>query len=88
MDPYSAVVSVLVVGMLFGMPLFALSLRFAIKPVLEAWQKAREAAAPKPVSSKELEALKLRVAALEAVWENRLGGGALQPVSPSKQLVD
>jgi len=35
----------------------------------------------------EIEALKLRVAALEVIWENRLGAGTLAPNIPP-QLVD
>ena len=71
-----AVVAVLVVGMVVGMPMMALSVRLALKPAIEAWLKAREAVTPRPG---ELEELKLRIAALEAVWEHRLGAGTLDP---------
>ena len=91
MDTLEAFVPVLVVGMVVGVPMFAVSIRIALKPVMEAWLKAREAQAAAPQRSRadaaELEALKLRVAALEAVWENRLGSGTLQPAR-QPQLVD
>ncbi|MEO8753095.1 MAG: hypothetical protein ABI624_10490 [Casimicrobiaceae bacterium] len=32
-----AVVTILVVGMTLGVPLFGLTLRFALKPVVETW---------------------------------------------------
>lgn len=90
MDALNAIVPVLVVGMVVGVPMFALSIRIALKPVMEAWLKAREAQPPPQrirADAAELEALKLRVAALEVVWEQRLGSGTLQP-SRTPQLVD
>ncbi len=69
---------VLVVGMVVGLPMLGLTIRFAFKPLVEAWLKLREASL-KP--STELEALRVRVAALEAVWEKRLGGGTLEPTA-------
>jgi hypothetical protein len=89
MNALDAIVPVLVVGMVVGVPMFALSIRIALKPVMEAWLKAREAQPPQRVRADEaeLEALKLRVAALEVVWEQRLGAGTLQP-SRTSQLVD
>lgn len=90
MSTQEAVVAVLTVGMVVGLPMMALSLRFALKPIVEAWAKARELSQPRqsPAQVAEVEALKLRVAALEAVWENRLGAGTLQPVIKQTQLVD
>ena len=90
MDTQEAIVAVLTVGMVVGLPMMALSLRFALKPVIEAWAKARELSTPRPSAAHagEVEALKLRVAALEAVWEHRLGAGTLQPASKVPQLVD
>jgi hypothetical protein len=73
-----AVVTVLVVAIVVGLPMFALTLRFAFKPLLEAYMRLREVSI-KPTT--ELEALRVRVAALEAVWENRLGGGSLEPTN-------
>ena len=65
-----AVVAVLVVGICIGLPVFGLTLRFAFKPMLEAWRSVM----PQPVRQgqpDELEGLKLRVAALEAISEHR-----------------
>jgi hypothetical protein len=78
-----AVVSVLVVGMVIGLPMLGLTLRFALKPLIEAWVRVREV---RPAPAGELEGLKLRVAALEAVWEQRLGAGTLQPGRPMREL--
>jgi hypothetical protein len=80
---------VFIVGIVVGIPMMAFSVRFALKPVVDAWLKIRESSlrpAPPPPAA-ELEALKLRVAALEAVWEHRLGSGTLKPTLPT-QLVD
>ena len=64
-----AVVTVLVVGICVGLPVFGLTLRFAFKPVLEAWVSLKPSfRAP----SDELEALKVRVAAVEARAGHRL----------------
>jgi len=84
MDITEAVVVVLVVGITVGLPMSALCLRFALKPTIEAWLKLREAylRTPAPVPQGELEGLKLRVAALEAVLDNRLAPSPLER-SPS-----
>lgn len=78
-----AVVAVLVVSICVGLPVLGFTLRFALKPVLDAYVALKQAA---PRRSDEVEALRLRVAALEAVWEHRLGAGTLeapaQPVIP------
>ena len=89
MDITEAVMIVLVVGIVVGLPMSALCLRFALKPTIEAWLKLREATVRAPVApaQAELEGLKLRIAALEAVWETRLGAGTLERVHPQR-LVD
>ncbi len=90
MEITEAVVTVLVVGITVGLPMSALCLRFALKPTVEAWLKLRESYVrqPSPPAQTEVEALKLRVAALEAVWETRLGAGTLEPRQPAPRLVD
>lgn len=65
------VVAVLVVGTLFGIPLFALSLRFALKPAVEAWVRVREAGR---AQSPEVAALRARVAHLERLMDVRSDG--------------
>jgi hypothetical protein len=81
MEIGQAVVSIFALTVVIGLPMMALCVRFALKPAIEAWLKVRETyarpAAPPPAA--ELEALKLRIAALEAVWEHRLGAGTLNP---------
>jgi hypothetical protein len=68
MDITTAFVAVFVTGMVVGIPLLGLTIRLAIKPLVEAWTRLRER---QPGSaSTELEVLKLRVAALEAVFES------------------
>lgn len=89
METLEALVPVLVVGMVVGVPMFAVSVRIALRPVVEAWVKLREAQLQQRPRAQdaELEAVKLRLAALEAVWEHRLGAGTLQP-SKHPQLID
>jgi hypothetical protein len=72
-----------VVGITVGMPMFALTLRFAFKPILDAYVRLREV---KTHDNREVEALKLRIAALEAVWEHRLGAGTLDPPTTPKRV--
>ena len=79
MDITGGVVTVLVVSICVGLPIFGLTLRFALKPVLEAWLAMRDTRA-RPTD--ELDGLRLRVAALEAVWERRLGAGTLDSDVP------
>jgi hypothetical protein len=68
MDITTALVAILITGMVVGIPLLGLTIRLAIKPLVEAWTRLRVG---QPGStSAELEALKLRVAALEAVFES------------------
>jgi hypothetical protein len=88
MDVTQAAVSVFAIFIVVGLPMMAFSIRFAFKPALEAWLKMREAYARQATPpAAELEALKLRVAALEAVWQHRLGAGTLKPSIP-QPLVD
>ena len=87
MDIYESVVAVTVVAMVVGVPMFALSVRLALRPMVEAWTKLREAELQRPRANQgELEAMKLRVAALEAVWEHRLGAGTLHPTRPVQRV--
>jgi len=74
-----AVVAVLVVSICVGLPIFGLTLRFALKPLLDAYLTARATGSAK---EGEVDALKVRVAALEAVWDHRLGAGTLDSVLP------
>lgn len=79
MDPYEAVTTVMVVGMLLGIPLLGITVRISIRPMVDAWVRLREAQA-RPVN--EVEGLKLRVAALEAILEAKgMLPGALDPVA-------
>ncbi|MBX5483651.1 MAG: hypothetical protein IRZ16_17650 [Myxococcaceae bacterium] len=66
MDGTEAVVVVLVVAMTVGIPLAGLTVRFSIKPIVEAWVRVRESGGVAPAA--ELESLRQRVAALEALW--------------------
>ena len=68
MDITTAFVAVFITGMVVGIPLLGLTIRLAIKPLVEAWTRLREGQSGG--TSSELEALKLRVAALEAVFES------------------
>lgn len=74
-----AVVAVLVVSICVGLPVFGLTLRFALKPLLDAYLAVK---ASGNVKQGEVEMLKTRIAALEAVWEHRLGAGTLDSVLP------
>jgi hypothetical protein len=65
MDVYEAVVVILVTGMTLGVPLMGLTLRFALKPVMETWLRVREVQARGQVPAGELDALRARVVHLE-----------------------
>jgi hypothetical protein len=68
MDTATAVVTIAVTTIVVGIPLLGLTIRLSVKPLVEAWTRLREG---QPGSaSAELEGLKLRVAALEAVFES------------------
>lgn len=77
MSEIEAVVAVLVVGMVVGLPMFGVVLRFALKPVIDAFIAVKQSQHAQHRGG-EVDALRLRVAALEAVWEHRLGGGTLE----------
>ncbi|NOK35791.1 hypothetical protein HMI49_21560 [Corallococcus exercitus] len=65
MQMTEAVMIIMVTGMTFGVPLMGLTLRFALKPVIETWLRVREVQARGQVSAGELEGLRARVAHLE-----------------------
>ncbi|MCE9670693.1 hypothetical protein LY474_23070 [Myxococcus stipitatus] len=67
MDPVEGVVMVLVVAMVAGIPLLGLTLRFSLKPALEAFIRLREAQLG---SHPETAQLRERVAYLERVLES------------------
>lgn len=73
----NAIAPIIIVGIICGIPLMAWAIRFTSKSVIEAWIKLRESEKLPQNQQVEFEALKLRVAALEAVWEQRLGAGTL-----------
>ncbi len=85
MNVTEGVVAVLTTSIVIGLPMLALTLRFALKPVLDAYLKLKESNV-RPVP--ELESLRMRVAALEAVWEKRLGGGTLEPTALPANTVE
>jgi hypothetical protein len=80
-----AVMTVLVVGICVGLPVLGLTLRFAFKPMLEAWVSLKGARSGR---DEELDTLRVRVAALEAVWEHRLGAGTLDAPTPALTAVN
>ncbi|RKH00432.1 hypothetical protein D7V97_30305 [Corallococcus sp. CA053C] len=64
MSPEEAIVSIVIVAMVIGIPFLGLTLRFVLKPVVDTWLRVREAQSNgAPVA--ELEALRARVAHLE-----------------------
>ena len=65
MSTQEAVVIVLTMGMLVGLPFLGLTIRFALKPVVEAWIRVRES----QHTSAEVQLLRDRVAHLERVLE-------------------
>lgn len=67
MGIHEAVVTVLVVAMVLGIPLMGLTIRFALKPLVEAWIRLREA---QIAPSTEVLQLRERVAHLERVLES------------------
>jgi hypothetical protein len=80
-DETQAIVVVMVVGMTCGIPLLGLTLRFSLKPVVEAFIRLREA----QLGSPQFQQLRDRVAYLEREMELR---GLLErpPVTPLQQL--
>jgi hypothetical protein len=69
MDATTAFVAIFITAMVVGIPLLGLTIRMSIKPLVEAWTRLRETQS-RGGAPAELEALKLRVAALEAVFES------------------
>lgn len=70
MQATEAIMVVMVVGMTIGIPAMALSLRFALKPLVEAWVRLKEANAL-GASHAELAALRERVTYLERLLDVR-----------------
>ena len=66
-DVTQAIVIIMVVGMTCGIPLLGLTLRFSLKPVVEAFIRLREAQLGTP----QLQQLRDRVAYLERELELR-----------------
>ena len=66
MSIQQAVVTVLIVAMVVGVPFMALAVRFSLKPLVDAWIRLREAQMTSPT---ELRLLRERVAYLEQVLE-------------------
>ncbi|AKF83872.1 hypothetical protein SAMN05443572_104427 [Myxococcus fulvus] len=86
MDPVEGVVMVLVVAMTCGIPLLGLTLRFSLKPVLEAFIRLREAQLG---SHPENALLRERVAYLERVLEAHgliEDRRVVHPTSPAERL--
>lgn len=64
MQTQEAIVTILVTAMVVGIPFLGLTMRFALKPLVDAWLRVREAQVH-GASSSDLEALRARVAHLE-----------------------
>ncbi|RKG64167.1 hypothetical protein D7V80_27825 [Corallococcus sp. CA054B] len=84
MELTEAVMIIMVTGMTVGIPLLGLTLRFALKPVIETWLRVREVQARGQVSAGELEGLRARVAHLEHMLDRHglLEHTVTRPVSP------
>ena len=67
MEPTEAIVTVMVVGMTVGIPLLGLTLRFSLKPLVEAFIRLREAQLGMP----QIQQLRDRVEYLERQLELR-----------------
>lgn len=84
MSTQEAIVSIVIVAMVVGLPMLGLTIRFALKPVMEAWMRVRET----QQSSAEVQLLRDRVAHLERVLE--LNGmmerrpSLIQPLAPER----
>jgi len=65
MDATEAFVVVMVVGMTCGIPLLGLTIRFSLKPLVEAYMRLREA----QIASPQVQSLQQRVAYLERELE-------------------
>jgi hypothetical protein len=69
MDIVEGLVVIVALSVALGLPLFALTLRFAVKPLVVAYL---EVTRPAPPATAEVEELRARVAALEALLEQQL----------------
>jgi hypothetical protein len=83
MDTTEAIVVVLVVSITCGIPLLGLTIRFSLKPLVEAFIRLREA----QLGSGELQALRARVVHLEHQLErhgllDRVPSTSLQQLAP------
>jgi hypothetical protein len=67
MEATEAFVVVMVVGMTCGIPLLGLTIRFSLKPLVEAYMRLREA----QIANTQLEGLRQRVSYLERELELR-----------------
>ncbi|WP_224243437.1 hypothetical protein [Hyalangium gracile] len=67
MEATEAIVTIMVVGMTCGIPLLGLTIRFSLKPLVEAFIRLREAQLGAP----QIQQLKDRVAYLERQLELR-----------------
>ncbi len=80
MEVTEAFVTVMVVGMTCGIPLMGLTMRFAFKPLVEAFVRLREA----QLASTQVQSLQQRVAYLERELE--LSGLMARPSSSALPL--
>jgi hypothetical protein len=85
MSTQEAIVSIVIVAMVIGVPFLGLTLRFALKPMVEAWIRVRES----QHTSAEVQILRDRVAHLERVLElnglmDRRASTLIQPVSTER----
>ncbi len=85
MSTQEAIVSIVVVAMVIGVPFLGLTLRFALKPMVEAWIRVRES----QHTSADVQILRDRVAHLERVLElngllDRRASTLIQPVSTER----
>jgi hypothetical protein len=83
MDPVEAIAVVMIVGMTCGIPLLGLTIRFSLKPLVEAFIRLREAQLAAP----QLHMLQERVAHLERQLElyglaDRAPSVPLQQIAP------
>jgi membrane protein insertase Oxa1/YidC/SpoIIIJ len=81
MNAVTAIAVVMIVGMTCGIPLLGLTIRFSLKPLVDAFMKMREAQAGTP----QIQALQQRVAYLERQLELR-GMMERPSLSPMQQL--
>ncbi|HVG63722.1 MAG TPA: hypothetical protein VNA24_34475 [Hyalangium sp.] len=83
MDTTEAIVAIMIVGMTCGVPLLGLTIRFSLKPLVEAFIRLREAQLAAP----QIHVLRERVAYLERQLElhglmDRAPSVPLQQIAP------